>query len=106
VSSDAALNSPRTLLEQIRTCFTDHSFPLEQVLPLVTSNTARTLKLQTKGRLEVGHDADLLVMKKESLELRALVARGRLIVLDGQLCAAEAFSRESNRRVRFDGQKE
>lgn len=37
---------------------------LEQVLPPFTSNVADLLRLPRKGRLAVGHDADLLVLDK------------------------------------------
>jgi beta-aspartyl-dipeptidase (metallo-type) len=49
-SSDASISSPRTLFEQIRQCVVAHKFKLEAVLPLVTTNTARVLKLEGKGK--------------------------------------------------------
>ncbi|HYP07186.1 MAG TPA: amidohydrolase family protein, partial [Bryobacteraceae bacterium] len=59
-SSDAAISSPQTLFRQIRSCVLDARFDRDVVLPLVTANPARVLKLSRKGRLEPGCDADLL----------------------------------------------
>jgi beta-aspartyl-dipeptidase (metallo-type) len=102
-SSDAAINSPATLLAQLRSCVLEHGFTLDQLLPIVTSNTARVLKLSRKGRLDVGADADVLVMRRESLEPVALVARGRVLMKDGRIVQREAFLAETNRRVNWYG---
>ena len=106
VSSDAAINSPRSLYEQVRSCVVEHGFNLQQVLPIVTSNTARTLKLDCKGRLEVGRDADVLVLRKDSLEIREVIARGRRMVRDARLCVTETFLRDSNRNITLHGEKQ
>ena len=105
ISSDAAINSPRTLLEQFWLCIKEHGFPLDYVLPLFTVNTAKVLKLPRKGRLEPGADADIIVWRKESLEPREILARGRLMVRDGSLRARERFLEKSNREVNLRGQR-
>jgi beta-aspartyl-dipeptidase (metallo-type) len=104
-SSDASINSPRTLLEQVRACVLEHGFAPEQVLPLVTSNPARVLKLDDRGRLAAGKAADVLVLRKGSLEIRDVIAGGRRLVKDGRVAFAEKFLEGSNRSVRLDGGK-
>jgi beta-aspartyl-dipeptidase (metallo-type) len=105
VSSDASVSSPRTLYEQIRDCVVNHRFALEQVLPLVTANTARVLKFDGKGSLAAGKDADVLVLRKSSLELREVIAGGRRLMSDGTVVVAERFLEESNRRISLVGRK-
>jgi beta-aspartyl-dipeptidase (metallo-type) len=105
VSSDASISSPRTLYEQIRDCVVNHRFALERVLPLVTSNTARVLKLGGKGSLAAGKDADVLVLHKRSLELKELIAGGRRLMKDGAVVVAERFLGDSNRRISLSGKK-
>jgi beta-aspartyl-dipeptidase (metallo-type) len=83
----------------------EHKYPLERVLPLVTSNPARVLKLDRKGRLERGCDADLLVLRRDSLEIAHVFARGRPVVRDGELAVAEKFLTRSNRRISLYGGK-
>ena len=83
VSSDAAITSPRLVLEQIRECVLEEGMALEEMLPLVTSNTARILELRLKGRLEVG----------------------RWMVRDGKEVVTECFLKESNRRIHLVGKK-
>jgi beta-aspartyl-dipeptidase (metallo-type) len=105
VSSDASLSSPHTLYKQIRACIREHGFPPTQVLALVTTNTAKVLKLDTKGELAPGKDADVLVLRKDSLEIVEVIARGRRLVRNGQLTRTERCLTESNRRILLYGQK-
>ncbi len=106
VSSDAAISSPRTLLEQFQDCILRHGFALEQVLPLFTINTARALHLSQKGRLEKGLDADVLVLRKDSLEVVEVFARGKPMVGGGEILVAETFLANSNRRITLHGGKQ
>ena len=105
VSSDASVNSPHTLFAQIRSCILEHGLPLAQTIAHVTANTAAVLKLESKGRLEVGRDADLLVLTRDTLELKDVIAGGRRLVRDGELTFSENFLAESNRRIRLEGKK-
>lgn len=105
VSSDSSITSPQTLFEQIRQCVIEHQFSLEEVLPLVTSNTAQVLQLVLKGRIQAGKAADVLVLEKESLEIREVISSGRRLIKDGEIAFKEAFLRDSNRNIKLVGEK-
>lgn len=106
ISSDAAISSPATLLEQFRDCVLRHGFALEQVLAILTANTSRALQLSKKGRLERQLDADVLVLHKDSLELREVFARGKRMFGAGKLLVTETFLARSNRRISLHGGKQ
>ena len=99
VSSDASINSPRAFAEQVCDCIVNHRMPIEQVLPLVTSNTARVLKLDRKGTLERGKLADVLVLERDTLAVRHVWSKGRCMVRDGELVARAGWLAESKREV-------
>jgi len=105
VSSDAGVSSPRALHDQICACVAEHGFQLEMVLPLVTSNTARVLKLGRKGRLERGCDADAVVLRRKTLEITHVFAGGRQLVRGGELVVTERFLASSKRRISLYGRK-
>jgi beta-aspartyl-dipeptidase (metallo-type) len=105
LSSDAAISSPRALHGQICACAAEHGFPLEMLLPLVTTNTARVLKLHRKGRLEQGCDADALVLRRKTLDITHVFAGGRQLVRDGELVVTEKFLARSKRRISLYGRK-
>jgi len=104
-SSDASISSPRVLSEQVRSCVTEHGFPLEQALSLVTRNTARTLKLEKKGTLEKGKWGDILLMEKGSLEIVHVLSKGVFMVRDGATVVEERFLEDSMRSIHLVGGK-
>ena len=53
-------------------------WPFEQALPCLTLNPARALKLEKKGILEPGADADVVIMDEEFRVFKTLVA-GRVV---------------------------
>jgi beta-aspartyl-dipeptidase (metallo-type) len=59
--------------------------PLEHALRVVTLNPATVLKLPHKGRLAVKADADILLIDKDSLQLKAVMAKGRWLWSDGRV---------------------
>jgi beta-aspartyl-dipeptidase (metallo-type) len=103
LSSDASITNPRTLFDQFRSCIHVGGYALERVLPFVTSNTARVLKLNRKGKLEAGADADVLVLERESLEIVEAIARGKRMVRGGQAVVREKFLEGSNRNIALRG---
>jgi beta-aspartyl-dipeptidase (metallo-type) len=104
LSSDAYLTSPVNLIGQLRALVLEHGWPLERVLPFVTTNAARVLKLdREKGRIAPGMSADLVVMRRESLEIVELIAKGRRLVRGGRVALRERFLQENNRRIHLVG---
>jgi beta-aspartyl-dipeptidase (metallo-type) len=53
----------------------DRGLSEQTVLPLMTSNVANLLKLSTKGRIETGFDADLVVLDQGN-RVESVMARG------------------------------
>lgn len=67
---------PETLRELVK-----RGYSLDQVLPCMTSNVADLLKLDNKGRIEAGADADFVCLD-ETLDVRHVMARGQWMVQD------------------------
>lgn len=103
ISSDADSSTPDVFWSQLCTLVVRHGVPLETMLPLVTTNTARVLKLAGKGRIAEGGDADLVVLEQGSLTIRDVVARGRRMVIGGQPVAREHFLSKSARNYTLLG---
>jgi len=68
---------PETLQELVK-----RGYGLEAILPSMTSNVARALKLAGKGRITAGADADLVCLDK-AYGVRHVMAGGRWQVQDG-----------------------
>jgi beta-aspartyl-dipeptidase (metallo-type) len=106
ISSDASLTAPMRLYEQFCTAVLEHHFELGLMLPFLTSNPARILKLHDKGMLAEGRDGDVVVLHRGSLEIEAVVARGTIMVHDGELATRENWLTDSDRRLTLHGQKD
>jgi beta-aspartyl-dipeptidase (metallo-type) len=89
ISSDAHTpsGSTRKLYEQFVACVNEARLPLETVLACYTSNPATVLKLGAKGTLAPDKDADVLVLKRDTLEIVHVFARGRQMMRDGEYVA-------------------
>jgi beta-aspartyl-dipeptidase (metallo-type) len=95
LSSDAHTPQGTTdkLFAQVVSAVRDDGFALEDVLALVTRNTASVLKLPDKGHIAPGSDADIIVLDADTLALQHVFARGRHLVADGAM--VEASQQES-----------
>jgi N-acetylglucosamine-6-phosphate deacetylase len=78
--ADGALaGSVLTTGQAVRNMIEIAALPIEAVLPLATTIPARLLGVgDSKGRIALGYDADLLVLSPR-LEIQRVIARGREI---------------------------
>jgi len=74
----------KSMMDELRDCVLEEDLPLEKALQPVTSNVADILKLQGKGRVAPGKDADLLLVDKD-FRIVHLCARGKMMVKDGKM---------------------
>lgn len=80
-----------TLLELI-----SRGHSLERILPCMTSNVARLLKLDGKGRIAAGADADLVCLDAQH-RVRHVMARGEWMVQDQVPVVTGLFDEEGMR---------
>lgn len=91
VPSDAHTlgGSPYKLYQQFVASVSAEGLSLEDVLPLFTCNTARVLPLPRKGRVQIGMDADLLMLDAQTLAIVHVLSRGRQMLRHGQVVSTE-----------------
>ncbi|HEX2945131.1 MAG TPA: beta-aspartyl-peptidase [Clostridia bacterium] len=82
--SHDGIASVMSLFNDIRSAVKDYGIPLCDALRVVTENVAKVLKLETKGKLEVGRDADILIIERDSFMQDRLYGRGRLLLEGGK----------------------
>lgn len=82
-----------SLFDTLRTLVMELSIDVEKALLPVTLNPARLLKLTNKGRIEVGADADIVLVSKETFEVRDVYARGVMMLSDGILINKGTFEK-------------
>lgn len=80
-----------TLYQEVRDAVRQEGIPLETALRTITSNVADHLRLSRKGRIREGNDADLVLADPETLELQTVIARGQVMLRDGELLVKGSF---------------
>ena len=85
-----AVGDIQNLYAEVKELVTE-GFGLEDILKMVTSNPAKRAGIfQTKGSLEEGKDADLLILDK-ALEIEAVIAKGQIMVDHGEILMRGTF---------------
>ena len=87
------VGSSKSLLVGIKEAVFKESIPLEIVLRAVTVNPAKVLKLENKGKIAVGKDADLCLLDKETLDIRTVIAKGQIMVAEKEVKVWGTFER-------------
>jgi beta-aspartyl-dipeptidase (metallo-type) len=75
---------PASILWETIDAIREENIPIEQALKPVTSNPADILKLKQKGRIEIGKDADIVLLDKD-FHIQYLIANGKFLVKDNKI---------------------
>lgn len=79
-STDAGVASPVELWREISKCCLEHECSLERLLQHVTTVPAKVLKLNSKGSLLEGCDADIIAVDEKHLDIRHVFANGKFFL--------------------------
>ncbi|MEI7596093.1 MAG: beta-aspartyl-peptidase [Bacteroidota bacterium] len=72
---------PMANFTELMDAVNEENIPLEKALKVLTTNPADILKLTQKGRVQVGKDADLILMKNG--KINTVIAMGQIVKRDG-----------------------
>jgi len=92
VMTGLEVGSCRSILEYLREAVQKRGLSLAEALLPITSNPATAFKLQRKGKLEAGMDADLVILTHD-LTPRYVLARGRIMVAEGRVAVPGTFEK-------------
>jgi len=79
-----------TLFEEVKDAIRQRGLPMETALRVITSNPAKNLKLRAKGNVQVGKDADIVLLDKD-LEIDTVMAKGQIMVKNKELTVRGVF---------------
>lgn len=72
-----------SLYREVKDAILQDKVDITQALQTVTTNPANLLKLEKKGRIAVGCDADLVLADQDTFAIDTVLARGEWMVRDG-----------------------
>lgn len=73
-----------SMYEEFKDSINKYSIDIETALLPLTSNPAKLLKLNNKGEIKEGNDADLVIMDKD-LKITEVFAKGKLMIENAQI---------------------
>ena len=82
-----------TLFDTIRHLILDQNISISDAISIITCNVADALMLNQKGRIAKDKDADLVLLD-ENLEITDVIARGKQVLRDSQLCVKNYYEYE------------
>ncbi|KSU62081.1 isoaspartyl dipeptidase [[Bacillus] enclensis] len=80
-----------SLFQEVRDAVMVEGIPLETAIKVITSNPAKILKLKTKGQIQNGMDADLVLLDVKSLKIHTVLAKGKIMVENGEAVVKGTF---------------
>lgn len=83
--------SVKTLYREVKNSIQGFNVSIEEAIKVITSNVAELLKLNEKGKIEEGRDADFVIVNKENLDINMVIAKGKIVVRDGKASIKPTF---------------
>lgn len=80
-----------TLYREVQEAIQQENIPIETALKVITQNPASILKLRSKGMLQEGLDADIVLLDNESLDIDTVIALGQVMVQNGKAVIKGTF---------------
>ncbi|MBN1999939.1 beta-aspartyl-peptidase [candidate division KSB1 bacterium] len=72
----------------------EEKFSIKEAVCLTSTNIAKHLKLTEKGEITIGKDADILALDKESLKIKHVIARGKILMEDEEVIKFGTFEKK------------
>ncbi len=85
--------SVTSLFQEVRIAVQEHGIPLERALKVVTTNPARIYRLEEKGEIAAGKDADIVLLNKKDLTINQVIAKGKIHVKEGKAILKGVFEK-------------
>jgi beta-aspartyl-dipeptidase (metallo-type) len=85
-----------SLYDGVRDAILNQNIPLEIALKVITTNPAKILKLQRKGAIAAGKDADLVLLD-QNLDIEMVFALGRPLMKKGEVLVRGTFEDDRDR---------
>lgn len=86
------MGHPKSILTELKDAVLQENMNLSDALKVVTSNIADILQLRSKGRIETGKDADMVLIN-DDWQIIHLIANGTMMVKDGVMVTKGTYEK-------------
>ncbi len=85
------LGKVTSLYKEVRDAIIDEHINIQDAIKVITSNSADVLKLNNKGYIKEGKDADIVLLNKNNLHISSVIAMGKVMIKEGQIIVKGTF---------------
>lgn len=85
------VSSVSSLYKEFIDIIKKEKMPIEDTIRVTSTNIAKHLKLDQKGEIKTGKDADLIALDKNSLQINCVIAKGKIMMENEQIMRFGAF---------------
>ena len=71
----------------------EEKMPIEDAIRVTSTNISKHLKLDKKGEIKAGKDADLIVLDKNTLQIKYVIAKGKIMMENEQIMRFGTFEK-------------
>ena len=79
------------MYDEVKEAIKNHNVAIEKAIRVITKNPAEILALENKGTIEEGKDADLVIVKEDTLDIDLVIAKGKVLVEGGKAIVKGTF---------------
>ena len=72
----------------------EDKFSIEEAIHVTSTNIAKHLKLDKKGEIKTGKDADLIMLDKDTLQIKYVIAKGKILMEDKKVVKFGTFEKK------------
>ncbi|MCD4746369.1 MAG: beta-aspartyl-peptidase [Bacteroidales bacterium] len=83
---------PKSIFDEMVDAVTQENLELEKILKVITSNPADILRLNQKGRIEPGKDADLVLLNS-NYKIDFMIAMGKMMVREQKMLCKGSYEK-------------
>ncbi|WP_088041970.1 beta-aspartyl-peptidase [Bacillus sp. EAC] len=80
-----------SLYAEVKDAILNEGIAIDEAIKVITSNPAKILKLQNKGQIKNGYDADLVFLNKKTLEIESVISKGKIMYQLGKTLVKGTF---------------
>ncbi|WP_352418632.1 beta-aspartyl-peptidase [Proteiniborus sp.] len=82
-----------SLYNAVREAIIKEKVAIEDAIKVITSNPANNYMLKDKGHIEVGKDADIVLLNKDDLNINSVISRGKVMYHNGEVKVKGTFEK-------------
>ncbi len=86
--------SVSSLHEEFINMVKEEKISIEEAIHVTSTNIAKHLKLDKKGEIRAGKDADIIALDKDTLKIKYVIAQGKILMEDEEVVKFGTFEKE------------